>query len=193
MNRRRLFLACAAAVVAPAAAFAAGDSGSVLSPNLVNSITTLVVFGLLVLILAKFAWKPIMVGLEKREENIGRAKVDAEAAIAETAKMRSEMAAERQKAHEAARTILEEARRDAERFREEERARAAADIQSDRERLRKEIESAKDQALQDIWTQAVELAALVSTKAIQRELGPDDHRRMVDEALAEMKSNVTRV
>jgi F-type H+-transporting ATPase subunit b len=66
-------------------------------------------------------------------------------------------------------------------------AQAKADIQAERDRTRREIAGEKDRALKEIWDQTAQLATLVSAKAIRRELTPDDHRRLVDEALADLQ------
>jgi F-type H+-transporting ATPase subunit b len=83
--------------------------------------------------------------------------------------------------------MMDEARRDAQHMAEEMRAKAQADIQADRERLRREIEMARDQALQQIWTQTAQLATAISSKAIRRNISEEDHRRLVDEALTELR------
>jgi F-type H+-transporting ATPase subunit b len=82
--------------------------------------------------------------------------------------------------------MLEEARRDAQNLAEEMKAKANQDIQAERARLRRELDIARDQALQELWNQAAQLATLISAKAIGRSLNEDDHRRLIDEALAEM-------
>ena len=46
---------------------------------------------------------------------------------------------------------------------------------------------AKEQALQQLWDRSAELATLVSSKALRRHLTVDDHRGLVDEALAELQ------
>ena len=66
-------------------------------------------------------------------------------------------------------------------------AKARAEIQAERERLRREIEMARDQALQELWKQAADLATMISAKAIRRQLSAEDHRRLVDEALTELQ------
>ncbi len=147
---------------------------------------TLVIFGLLVLILGKFAWKPIMDGLQKREDAISAARNEAEKAREDAEKLLLEVKAQRARGNEEVVALLAEARRDAENYRETERSRAAADIQADRERLKREIDTARDQALKELWEKTVQLAALVSSKALGRQISPDDHRRLVDEALVEL-------
>ncbi len=148
---------------------------------------TLVVFVLLLLILRKAAWKPMLEGLRNREESIRSAIEDAQAARDEAQRLRAQLQGEMNKAHEKVRDILDEARRDAQRTTEEMVARARTEIQTERDRLRREISTARDQALQEIWNQTAQLATLVSAKAIRRELTHDDHRRLVDEALAELR------
>ena len=156
------------------------------------AIYTLIIFGLLFLVLGKYAWKPIMDGLQKREDMILQARTDAEKSREEAQKLLIEVKAQRAKATEEVAAMLSEARKDADVFREAEKSRTAADVQADRERLKREIETARDQALQEIWSKTVELAALMSTKVVRREIKIEDHGRLIDEALADLKLNVTK-
>ena len=153
-------------------------------------IYTLIVFGLLVFILGKFAWGPMMRGLDAREAALRKTHDDAEAARAESQKALAEVQTRLSKAAEEVRAMLEEARRDAQVVKDQMKADAAAEVQAERERIRREIDMARDQALQDIYQQAVQLAALVSTKAVKRELTPADHSRLLDEALADLRTNL---
>jgi F-type H+-transporting ATPase subunit b len=152
---------------------------------------TLIVFGVLVVVLGKFAWGPIMAGLEKREATIAGYHSEAEKARAEAEKLLLEIKAQRVKANEEMAALIAEARRDADAYREAEKARTAGDIQADRERMKREIEVARDQALAEIWDKTVQLATLVSSKAIGRVVSPDDHRRLIDESLAELNERLT--
>lgn len=153
-------------------------------------IYTLILFGLLVFLLGKYAWGPMVAGLDKREATLRKAHEDAEGARAEAQKAQRDMQAQLAKAHEEVRAMLDEARRDAQVVKDQMKADAAAEIQAERDRIRREIDMAKDQALQQIYQQAVQLAALVSTKAVKRELTPADHTRLLDEALADLRTNL---
>jgi F-type H+-transporting ATPase subunit b len=180
--------ALVAVLIADGAAFAADDhKPNITEPRFDLTIWSIIIFVILFLVLRKFAWGPILEGLKKREASI-------ESAIDEAKKVREEMARaqadfQRQlaEANQEIPRLLEEARRDAERLKEEMRAQAAADINAERQRLRREIDVAKDQALQEIWGQAANLATVISAQAIRRSLSPDDHRRLVDEALAQIQ------
>jgi F-type H+-transporting ATPase subunit b len=151
-------------------------------------IYTLIVFGILMLVLAKYAWPPMREGLEKRESNIKsaleQAKQDhaAASALLAQAKKQTDDAAVQVKA------MLDEARRDADVLRASEREAAAKDIVAEKDRAKREIAAEKDAILKEVYDQSVKLAAMMSEKAIRRSVSADDHRRLLDESLAELRS-----
>lgn len=150
-------------------------------------IWTLVVFLVLLFVLSKFAWKPMLQGLEHRERSIHSALQEAQQAREEAERLRNQFDEQMRKANEQSRGILDEARRAAERTTGEMIAEARKEIQTERDRLQREVHLARDQAVREIWSQAADLATLVSSKAIRRQLNPGDHRQLVDEALAELR------
>src|SRR5262249_12820133 len=97
------------------------------------------------------------------------------------------------RANEQARAIIEEGRRAAERTTQEMTDKARAEIQAEKERAHREIQLAADQARQELSGQTIRLAVLAASKAIRRELtlNPDDHRRLVEEARAELGNGAT--
>jgi F-type H+-transporting ATPase subunit b len=147
---------------------------------------TIVVFLALFWILKKYAWGPILQGLQKREQTIRGALADAHRASEEARGIRAELQQQLDRASEKVREILDAARRDSERLKDDMVGKARSEIQAERDRLRREIDMAKEQALQQIWTQSAQLATLISAKAIRRQLTEADHRHLVDEALAEL-------
>jgi F-type H+-transporting ATPase subunit b len=153
-------------------------------------IYTLIVFGILVFVLGRYAWGPMMAGLDKRESHLRKAHEDAEAARAESQRALADVQARLSKAAEEVRAMLDEARRDAQVVKDQMKADAATEIQAERDRIRREIDMARDQALQQIYQQGVQLAALISTKAVKRELTPADHQRLLDEALVDLRTNL---
>lgn len=172
---------------AQAAADAHGGKRDIFEVALDLGLWTVVVFVLLLIILKKYAWGPMLEGLKKREENLHAAIEEARRAREEAASLRQMIDQEKAKMGEQVREAIDEARRDAARMAEDMKAQARAEIQADRERLRREIELARDQALAQLWQQTAQLATLVSAKVIHRQLDGDDHRRLVEEALAELK------
>ena len=163
------------------------ETPNIFAPALDLTIWTIVIFLLLLAVLYKFAWKPMMQGLQKREHDIHAAVNDARTAREEAQRLREEIQAERNKIEDMRRDILLKAQADAQRLADEMAAKAKAEIQAERDRARRDLEVAHDQALKDLYEKTVDLAALVSAKAIRRQLTPDDHRRFMDEALAEIR------
>ena len=126
-------------------------------------------------------------GLGKREYDIQAAVKDAQTAREEAQRLREEVQAERIKIEDMRREIIQKAQSDAQRTAEEIMSKAKADVQAERERLRRDLETARDQAVQELWKQTAELAAMVSSKVIRRQLTAEDHQRFVDEALADIR------
>src|SRR5438128_9136765 len=167
---------------------AEGEKMNIFDPaDIPLGIWSIVVFVILLVVLKKYAWGPILEGLQKREQTIESAVRDAQKARDEAQRLRDQLQREVDKAHEKVRDILDEGRRHAQQVTEEMIAKARAEIQAERERLRREIEMARDQALQELWKQAADLATMISAKAIRRQLSAEDHRRLVDEALTELQ------
>mgnify|MGYP001586256172 CR=1 FL=1 len=184
-------------VAAPAAASeAAAEAGAAaLSPfagDIGNVLWTLLVFGLVVFVLGKFAWPSILSGLQEREEFIAKAlaaakrdRVEAEARLREYTDRLTSARAD-------ATAIVDESRRDAEvvkrRIEEETHAEAGRIL----ERAKREIGIAKDTALKELYTASAKLSTELASKVLQREINPQDHERLIRDsiaALAEKKPN----
>jgi F-type H+-transporting ATPase subunit b len=150
----------------------------------------IVIFLGMLVILRRMAWSPILEGLKKREETIRSSLEEAKKTRVEMERMRADFQKELAEAHQQIPKLMEDARKKAEEMSNEMRAKAAADIQAERQRLRHEVEMAKDQAIKEIWEQAANLATMISAKAIGRSLTDDDHRRLLDEAMGEMRQSV---
>lgn len=149
---------------------------------------TFIVFGGLLFILSKTAWPAMLDGLKKREQNIADAIAAAETAKSDAEKSSQQLKAEMGKANDSIRAMMDEARKDASVAKEEMINAAKKEITDERGRLRREIETARDQALLDIWNQSTQLASLLSSKTLKREIRPDDHKKLFDESLKELKA-----
>jgi len=153
---------------------------------------TIVVFVLLFFVLRKVAWGPMLEGLQKREDSIRLAVEEAKIARAETEKVRADFKGQMDKAYAEIPKIMDEARREAQQVADDMRAKANADIQTERQRLRREIETARDQALKELQDFSADLATRISSKVLKRSVSVDDHRRLVNDALADMDQAAKR-
>lgn len=152
------------------------------------AIWTFVVFLLLLLILAKFAWGPIIAGLEKREQGIAAKIEEAQRSADQAAKQLQQYEAKLAAAAEEAREIVAEARRDAESAHE--RIVAEANQAADRERQRaiEDITTAKNVAVQEITDRSVELAVVMAGKLMRREVNADDRAQLIRDSLDQIPS-----
>jgi F-type H+-transporting ATPase subunit b len=158
-----------------------------LPPRLDLTLWTIVVFVVLLLVLRRFAWKPMLAGLQGREANIRGALDEAHTARDDAQKLRTDLQAEMDKVHEKIREMMDEARRDGQQNKDRMVAEGKAEIQAERDRARREIRTEREHAVQELWSQTAQLATLVSAKVIGRSLNADDHRNLVDQAVAEMR------
>ncbi|MFM7184994.1 MAG: F0F1 ATP synthase subunit B [Planctomycetota bacterium] len=146
-----------------------------------------VFLGLLAL-LTKFAWKPIMQGLEKREDGIARQIAETKAANEEAKRMLASYERRLAEASEEVRGMLEEARRDAESTKQSIVAEARKAADDEKVRAKHEIQLAKDDALSQIAEKAGHLAVEVAGKFLRDRLGPDEQARLVRESVAGLSS-----
>ncbi len=169
------------------------SEGDIFGRALDLGIWTVVVFLVLLFVLSKFAWKPILQGLEQREHSIREAAEQAEHARREAEGLRGKLQAEMDQAGEKIRAMMDDARRGAQQMKDEMIAQARAEIQADRDRVRREIETAKDQALMELYNRSIQLATAISGKVIRRQLTADDHKQLVDEALDDLAQTRARI
>ncbi|MFK7737596.1 MAG: F0F1 ATP synthase subunit B [Pirellulaceae bacterium] len=147
-----------------------------------------IVFLLLLAGLGATAWKPIMEGLQKREDsiaaNIADAEKSSEAASAKLAEYESKLAT----ANEEAATIVSDARKDAEAAGQKLVAAAQEDAVRIKDRATADIESAKRVALGELAEQSTEVAMSVAKSVVGREVNANDHQSLIQEMLSKLPS-----
>ncbi len=183
-----LALVFAAAAPVPAAADPPTKKAepNILAPRLDLTIWTIVVFGVLLWVLKKFAWKPMLEGLQGREARIRGVLDEAQTARDEAQQLREQFQTEMNKLQDKVREMMDEARREGQQNKDRMVAEGKVEIQAEKDRARREIQTEREQAVQELWSQTAQLATLVSAKVVGRSLNGDDHRNLVDEAVAEL-------
>ncbi|HRX85306.1 MAG TPA: F0F1 ATP synthase subunit B [Phycisphaerae bacterium] len=172
-----------------APALAAAEEHGAANPfagDLGNAIWTLVIFGIVLLVLGKFLWKPVLNGLQSREEFIAKSLRDADAANKKAEQVLAEYQAQLDKARADATAIVEEGRRDAEAVKRTIQDEARQEAEAMITRAKREIGVARDTALNELYTVGAKLATDVAGKIISRELKPADHERLIQESIAEL-------
>jgi F-type H+-transporting ATPase subunit b len=195
-----LLAAAAVAFAAPARAQAPGEEEAVqgehssaegehgATPNPLSidpdlAIVTVLVFLLLLAVLRKFAWKPIITGLDKREHHVAEQLDEAERRNREAEEMLQKYQAQLSAASDQVKQMLEEARKSADAHREQEMARTQEAVKRERERAVAEIDAATGRALQEVANRAADTAITLAGRIVRRELKKDDHAALVAQAI----------
>ena len=150
-------------------------------------IWTIVVFLVLLGLLAKFAWRPLLEALDSRQAMIKKSLDDAQQAGRELQRLTQESADIIRTARLEADSIISRSRLDADRLREEmkQKARGEADyIVRDAQR---QIQLQTGQALQQIRKEAAELSVMIASKILQRTISKEDNERLIDDALKQIE------
>lgn len=174
-----LALAAMAALAAPRPLAAQGGGAALFDVNLGLSLWTVVVFLLLLFILGKFAWGPILTAAEAREQRIQTALDEAARHRAEAATLLEQHRAQMADARRQAQEVITEGKSAGERVRREIEEKARGEGQALIERARKEIEREKDAALDEIRRESVELALAAAARLVHQKLDADQDRRLV--------------
>ncbi len=150
-------------------------------------IWTIATFLLLVALLAKFAWRPLLEALERRQESIRKSLDDAQKARQELERL----GVESQRILAAARTeaeqILSSTRSDANRFREELKQKAQSEAAGIVKNAERQIELETARALQQIRTEAVDLSVALASKLLERNLSKADNERLIEETFKQIE------
>jgi F-type H+-transporting ATPase subunit b len=160
------------------------DNLLTINPGLV--FWTIVSFVLLVAILKRLAWGPILAALEHREKSIKDAVLGAEAARKEAERLLAEQKALAARAEADAEATREKAARGAEARAAEMYAEARAKAEALLEHARQEIEREEARAIGSLRKEAADLAIGAASRLLGRSVDSSDNRRLVDEFIRDV-------
>ena len=166
-----------------------GHENNIFAGDVGNVLWTLIIFGLVIFVLGKFAWGPLLDYLKQREDfihdSVAKAKADREAAelrLTELEKRLNDARAE-------ATAIVEEGRRDAEVVRQRVGEEAKVEAKKELERAKREIAIARETAVKHLYEVSGNLAVEIAARIVGRELQKKDHERLISEAIAEVSES----
>jgi F-type H+-transporting ATPase subunit b len=167
---------------------AAEDSGGnfLVSPNVGLMIWTLLAFGITLFVLNKVAFPRIAEALDKRRKAIEDSIEHAEQAKREADGLLEEYRARLREAREQADDIVVRARKAAEGLADEAKAAATKQREELLAATRRDIEAETRRALEEIRKEVADLTLIATEKVTRKSLTPDDHRRLIEEALGEV-------
>lgn len=163
------------------------DSLLTIEPGML--IWTFVVFFILLWVLKKAAWKPLLSSLENRENAIRSDLERAENARMESERLLAEHKKLQDKAEVEARGIIEEARKTAESLKSDIVEKANEQARQMTEQAKAEIQREKETALSQLRGEVADLAIQAATKILRESLDEDKHRKLVNDFIAELPKN----
>jgi F-type H+-transporting ATPase subunit b len=146
---------------------------------------SLVTFVIFIALLGKFAWKPLIAALDKRESRIRDDIGAAENARIKAEQMLAEHARTLAKVQDEVRALLAQGRQDAERAKQEIVTEAQKEAEASKQRALHEIGRARDSALKDLFDGMASQVAHATEHVLGRSLTGGDQDRLIDEALAQ--------
>lgn len=191
MNRLALMTVLLTNTLLVTAATAADKAASPLATpkeGFWTGITAIVLFLVVFALLSTMVWPKIVSGLDERND-----KIKGEIAAAEDARKQAKDALNEYEKN------LAEARAEAQKMLEDTKAqqgelaaqlksRAETELGEMREKAKADIEAAKKQALNELYSESVNLATVMAGKILQREVSVNDEQRLMEESLAELKT-----
>lgn len=144
---------------------------------------SLLIFLALLFVLFRFAWKPIMEGLEAREkriaDDIDGARHANEQAQSNLKQYEEKLAA----AADEASAVLAQAKQDAEAAKERIVAEANEEAQRARDRALADIKAAKDAAVRELAEKSVDSAVTLAGSIVGRSLDKKDHSQLIEKSI----------
>ena len=167
----------------------AAESGSIIDVDPGVVFWTVITFVVLLVILKKFAWKPILTALDQRENAIRESLEKAEKAKLDAQNVLEQNQASLSRAEEESKKIVEQSRQYAEKLKEQ-------ILQDSRDQARKiineasnEIERKKDAALDELKTQVADIAIKAAEKILKENLNEEMQKKIVNKYIGEITKN----
>ena len=160
----------------------------IIMPRPGSMLWTIISFLILLVILKKWAWGPIVTALEKREQTI---KNDLDGAREEHEKaeqLRNEYQENLAGARKEASQVIQDARRAAEEVKDSTIQEAKDAARNTIEKAKQEIEAEKVRVSQELKTEVVALASETVKQILKRGLSPDDQQRIITTGLEELNN-----
>lgn len=149
---------------------------------------SLVVFLLFVFVLRKYAWTPLIDGLNKREQQVRQDLADAENARKKAEQMLADHEKKLAAVQDEVREIIAEARKDAEHTKQEIIETAQKEADATKNRAVAEIRRERDAALKELFDTMGNQVAQATEYVLGRSVNEQDQDRLINEALSQFAS-----
>jgi F-type H+-transporting ATPase subunit b len=154
-------------------------------------LVSIVNFLVILYLLRRYLWGPILTVLANRAEKIREGLAMAEAAKTEREQMKAEVERLLSDARREAQAIGERMTKAAEAAAAEIRTQAKAEADRTRERGREDAKRLHDQALAQLRAELAGMVVLAASRVLGRELDPEKHRALIERSLDEAAPQLT--
>ncbi len=159
------------------------EKANLLSPNGGLMFWTIVIFAILLVVLSRFAFKPMLAAVEARERSLQDAIDNARRDREEAERVLAEHRAQLEKARGEAQKLIADGRATADKLRNDLLEQTKSQQQDMLDRARRDIETEKNNAIASLRREAVDLAIAGAGKVIERNLDNDANRKLVESYL----------
>jgi len=160
--------------------------------DLGQAIMILIVFGILLFILGKYAWKPIIAQIQRREKEIGERIEDTERRNRQVKQLEAEYQARIDRAEAEAKQLLAKSLEEAAKAREDLLAGAREESNRTIEAAKIEIEVYKKAALDALKQATASMAVNIAGEIIQEKLSPEKQQELVEKSISRIRSRTER-
>ncbi|WP_342515336.1 F0F1 ATP synthase subunit B [Sporosarcina sp. FSL K6-1522] len=151
--------------------------------NLGDILVTVVFFTILMVLLKKFAWGPLMGIMDQRAQMISNDIDAAEKSRLESQKLLEEQRSLLKEARDDAQSIVDNARKQGETQREELITAARSEVNRMKEAATLEIATEKEKAVAAVREEFVSLSILAASKVLGKEISEEDNRALIEETI----------
>ena len=151
-------------------------------------IWTIATFLILLWLLAKFAWRPLLTALEQRQDTIRKSLDDAQQAKQELERLNAESRKILNEARVQAEQILSQTRTDASRLRDELKQKAQSEAAGVIKNAERQIEMETARAIQQIRNEAVDISIAIASKVLERNVTREDNERLIEETFKQLEA-----
>ena len=148
---------------------------------------TIITFLILLGVLTKFAWKPLLKALETRENEISQSLEDAEKAKQELERLSAESDEIIAKSHSEAQGIVSEGKKAAEQLTATTLNKAKEEAMANLSAAKDQIKIERDKAIVEIKGEVVNLSLSIAEKLVNKNLSKEDNKSLIDESLKNVK------
>ncbi|MBB6453959.1 F-type H+-transporting ATPase subunit b [Salirhabdus euzebyi] len=154
--------------------------------NIGDMLASLIIFVVLLALLKKFAWGPLMGIMIEREQHIANEIDTAEKNRSEAERLAKEAQEQIKATRQDAQEIIENAKQTAKSQEQSIITAARQEAERIKESARQEIEQEKDKAIQALQDQVASLSVRIASKVIEKELSEKDQEKLINEYIKEV-------